>query len=52
MRLGDTAEATFRECLRIRPSDGPSRVFFERIQVLRQNPPGKDWNGVWQLVEK
>jgi len=48
----DSAEAIFRECLQIRPNDGPSRVFLERIQVLRRNPPGKGWNGVWQLVEK
>ena len=48
----DLAEALFRECLQIRPNDGPSRVFLERIQVLRQNSPGKAWNGVWQLVEK
>jgi len=48
----DTAEANFRECLKIRPNDGPSRVFLERVQLLRRNPPGKDWNGVWQLVEK
>jgi class 3 adenylate cyclase len=48
----DLAEATFRECLQIHPNDGPSRVFVERVQALRQNPPGKDWNGVWQLVEK
>ena len=48
----DLAEATFRECIQIRPNDGPSRVFLERIQVFRRNSPGKDWNGVWQLVEK
>jgi len=48
----DTAEATFRECVKIRPNDGPSRVFLERVQALRRNPPGKNWNGVWQLVEK
>ena len=48
----ELAEATFRECLQIRPNDGPSRVFLERIQVFRRNSPGKDWNGVWQLVEK
>ena len=48
----DTAEATFRECLQIRPNDGPSRVFLDRVQVLRRDPPGKNWNGVWQLVEK
>ncbi|HZS16557.1 MAG TPA: adenylate/guanylate cyclase domain-containing protein [Candidatus Udaeobacter sp.] len=46
------AEAMFRECLQIHPNDGPSRVFLERIQLLQRNSPGKDWNGVWQLVEK
>jgi adenylate cyclase len=48
----DTAETTFRECVGIHPNDGPSRLFLERIQILRRNPPGRDWNGVWQLVEK
>jgi adenylate cyclase len=48
----DTAEASFRECLEIRAKDGPSRVLLERIQFLRRNPPGKDWNGVWHLREK
>jgi adenylate cyclase len=48
----DLAEAAFRECLQICPNDGPSRIFLERIQALRRNPPSKDWNGVWQLVEK
>jgi class 3 adenylate cyclase len=48
----DLAEGTFRECLQIRPSDGASRVFLERIQVLRRNPPGHEWNGAWQLAEK
>ena len=42
----DLAEATFRECLQIRPNGGPSRVFLERIQVFRRNPLGKDWNGM------
>jgi class 3 adenylate cyclase len=48
----DLAEATFRECLQVRPNDGPSQVLIERTQMLRQHPPGKDWNGTWQLVEK
>jgi adenylate cyclase len=48
----DAAEATFRECLEIRPKDGPSRIFLDRIEALRRNRPGKDWNGVWQLREK
>jgi len=48
----DTAEKAFRECLQIRPNDGPSRVLLERIEFLRRNPPGTDWNGVWHLREK
>jgi adenylate cyclase len=48
----DLAETIFDECLKIRPNDGPSRVFAERIEFLRRNPPGKDWNGVWQFREK
>jgi len=48
----DVAETTFRECLEIRRSDGPARVLLERIELLRRNPPGKDWNGVWHLREK
>src|SRR5262249_18066145 len=48
----DLAETTFRQCLQIRPNDGPSRVLLERIHFLRRNPPGKDWNGVWHLREK
>lgn len=48
----DLAEAAFRECLELRPNDGPSQLLIQRIQMLRQNPPSKGWNGVWQLAEK
>ncbi|MBO0696182.1 MAG: adenylate/guanylate cyclase domain-containing protein, partial [Verrucomicrobia bacterium] len=48
----DLADASFRECLQLRPNDGPSRVMIRRIEELRRNPPGKDWNGAWQLAEK
>jgi len=48
----DLAEPAFRECLKIRPNDGPSHVLLERIQFLRRNSPGKNWNGVWHLREK
>jgi adenylate cyclase len=48
----DLAEASFRECLQLRPNDGPSQVLIQRIEILRRNPPGEDWNGAWQLMEK
>jgi adenylate cyclase len=48
----DLAEASFRECLKLRPNDGPSQVLIRRIEILRRNPPTKNWGGAWQLVEK
>lgn len=48
----DSAESSFRECLQLRPNDGPSQIMIQHIQTLRHNAPGKDWNGAWQLVEK
>jgi len=27
--------------------DAPSRTFLERCSHLLENPPPKDWNGVW-----
>jgi adenylate cyclase len=48
----DLAEACFRECLQLRPNDGPSQVLIQRTEALRRNPPDKDWNAAWQLVEK
>jgi adenylate cyclase len=48
----DFAEMAFHECLKVRPNDGPSHVLLERIQFLRRNPPGNNWNGVWHFREK
>jgi adenylate cyclase len=48
----DRAEASFRECLQLRPNDGPSQALIQHIETLRRNPPGAEWNGAWQLVEK
>ena len=47
----NAAEATFAECLRITPDDGPSRVFLERIRELRSDPP-RDWDGIWHHLKK
>jgi len=49
----DGAQAHFEACLRIAPDDGPSRVFVDRIRVLRSSPPGRpDWDGVWHHDKK
>ena len=43
----DQAQARFETCVRIKPDDGPARVFVERVQILRKKPPGERWDGVW-----
>src|ERR1700736_1272633 len=32
--------------------DGPSRLFVERVSLLRGIPPPPDWDGVWHFKEK
>ena len=30
----------------------PSAVYIDRCAMFRDNPPGKDWNGVWVMTSK
>ena len=48
----DTAEHRFAECLRLKPTDGPSAVFLARLETLRGEPPPADWDGVWRFTHK
>tara|TARA_R110002110_G_scaffold216406_6_gene430419 strand:+ start:334 stop:2061 length:1728 start_codon:yes stop_codon:yes gene_type:complete len=53
-REGDWNKATsmFDDCLKARPDDQPAQIFLKRIEQLKENPPGPDWNGVWHLDAK
>jgi adenylate cyclase len=46
------AESEFRAALGLLGTDGPSRVFLERVTHLRETPPAADWNGVWAMTSK
>ena len=48
----EIADRKFRECLALRPDDGPSRTFLDRVAVLQGRPPAGEWNGVWTLDHK
>lgn len=48
----DDADAGFKAVLSALPGDGPSRIFLERISLLRASPPGDDWDGVWRMHSK
>jgi adenylate cyclase len=32
--------------------DRPSRLFLDRCQILLEQPPGSDWDGVWKMTSK
>ncbi|MDR1390467.1 MAG: adenylate/guanylate cyclase domain-containing protein [Treponema sp.] len=46
-RNWDQALKYFLAVLKYRPSDSPSKVMRERCLTYRQNPPPKEWNGVF-----
>jgi len=45
------AESAFGACLALKPADGPSQVFVDRIRDFRLVEP-EEWNGVWKLSSK
>jgi adenylate cyclase len=48
----DEAQLRFESCQLGNADDGPSRLFIERISLLRSSPPPADWDGVWHFDEK
>ncbi len=48
----DEAQRCFESCQLGDAHDGASRLFIERISLLRSSPPPADWDGVWHFKEK
>ena len=46
------AEDEFRKTLALRPDDGPSRFYLDRIRALQAAPPPTEWFGEVDLREK
>ncbi|MFP8873462.1 MAG: adenylate/guanylate cyclase domain-containing protein, partial [Myxococcota bacterium] len=46
------AEDSFRTYLAKLDHDGPSKIYLDRIAVLKEKPPGPDWDGVWRMLSK
>ncbi|PKL44091.1 MAG: adenylate/guanylate cyclase domain-containing protein [Candidatus Riflebacteria bacterium HGW-Riflebacteria-2] len=51
-RKWDAAIKLFTDCLAINPDDKPSKIYVERAQFLKGNPPPEDWSGVWVMESK
>ena len=48
----DEAQRCFESCQLSDAQDGPSRLFVDRVCLLRGTPPPADWDGVWHFKEK
>jgi class 3 adenylate cyclase len=46
------AEKTFNQVLETSPDDGPSLLYQNRCRLFLQNPPAKNWDGVFDINEK
>ncbi|MBI4679091.1 MAG: tetratricopeptide repeat protein [Elusimicrobia bacterium] len=48
----DQAAKLFHEVLRLHPKDKLSRLYVDRCERLKADPPGDRWNGVWVMTDK
>ena len=46
------AEAAFAKLLEVDPSDGPAKIYRDRVRMYAKSPPPEDWDGVWVMAEK
>ena len=51
-RHWDDATSGFKSSAGARSADGPCMVLLTRVENLRENPPGADWDGSWRLDQK
>lgn len=43
----EAASAYFRQCLKIKSTDAPSKIYLERCKIFLENPPDKEWDFVY-----
>ena len=49
----EAADARFQACLALKPLDGPSLVYADRVKHFRVHPPPPGaWDGIWSFSEK
>lgn len=51
-RKWDDAIGSFREALKVKEDDGPSKLYLERSMEYKDNPPDQDWDGVFTMKTK
>jgi adenylate cyclase len=48
----DRAACAFRDALHCNPSDALAEIYLKRVALMKEHPPGDDWNGVWVMKTK
>ena len=48
----DKAVKSFEEALKANPADALAGDYIERCRIMKADPPGRDWNGVWVMKSK
>lgn len=48
----DRAVGYFNEALKANETDKLSNMYIERCALMKETPPGDDWDGVWIMTEK
>lgn len=48
----DRAESAFAKALRLNAGDKLSETYLKRVAMMRETPPGADWNGTWVMMTK
>lgn len=51
-REWEEAERSFAAILKEYPEDRPSRIYCDRCEYFKGNPPAKDWDGVFNRTDK
>jgi adenylate cyclase len=46
------SEICFKKIVEIDKNDRPAKLFLERISLLKENPPGEEWDGVFHNLQK
>lgn len=48
----DRAIGYFKDALKANENDRLSNTYIERCELMKANPPGDEWDGVWVMTEK
>lgn len=46
------ARQEFEKCIALNAQEQAAAVFLSRIVLFRANPPGSEWDGIWNFSEK